>query len=434
MEQSTLPPAPPWFRWVMPRPIDAVTAFLYLGVLSAYSFLALSGFYKHDYLWLGGGVVLLIVLFLMSLDRLEYWYYDEKLPRRTAFIFLMVRLGLIWAASLGDGLGFLTPPLIILLVPFGVFLAFGGSYGLSGLVWMVYLMARLRIASGLPLSSFWTGDERSLMFLIMVSLMLTFILAMAYLMHQERNNRLRAEKLLSELEASHRQLQNYAARVADLAAAEERNRLAREIHDSLGHYLTVINVQLEKAIAFRPRRPGEADQAVQDAKHLASAALQDVRRSVGSLRQTQEPFSLTQALAELVEHIANDQFSIELAVEGHEEGFSPLSLQTLYRAAQEGLTNIQRHARASRARLQITLAAQTADLSIEDNGQGFDPARLAEQEQNGEHFGLQGVRERVELIRGSLKLVSEPGAGTRLLITVPKNPLDLVQSGDRSNL
>jgi signal transduction histidine kinase len=157
---------------------------------------------------------------------------------------------------------------------------------------------------------------------------------------------------------------------------------------------------------------------------LAREALQEIRRSVATLRDIPGPFSLSQALTELVDNMNTGQFSIELDIQGDEAGFSRHSLMTLYRAAQEGLTNIQKHAQASQVTVRIRLDAQEAGLFIEDNGQGFDPNTLTDKA--GAHYGLQGVRERLELIRGSLKLESAPGQGTSLFITVPKNPLALV--------
>lgn len=183
-------------------------------------------------------------------------------------------------------------------------------------------------------------DQPEFIFFITFSMILLFIFSIAFLIRQERTSRLEAEKLLGELERSHQQLQTYAGQVAELATTEERNRLAREIHDSLGHYMTVINVQLEKAIAFRDRNPVEADEAIKNAKHSASEALKDVRQSVSTLRATPEKFSLSDALNGLVKHMKSDQLTIALEVEGHESDFSRQSLITLYRAAQEGLTNI----------------------------------------------------------------------------------------------
>jgi signal transduction histidine kinase len=123
--------------------------------------------------------------------------------------------------------------------------------------------------------------------------------------------------------------------------------------------------------------------------------------------------------------MANDQLTIDLESEGNENEFSRQSLVTLYRAAQEGLTNILKHAHATHVTIRINLADQEASLSMIDNGQGFDPATLNDQEM-GNHYGLQGIKERLELVRGSLTLESAPNNGTSLLVTVPKNPMALI--------
>jgi signal transduction histidine kinase len=285
----------------------------------------------------------------------------------------------------------------------------------------MYLIGRWRSTFVEPVRP----DEPTFIFDLTFAMMLLLIFSIAYLIRQERTSRFKAEKLLGDLETSHGQLQEYAEQVAELATIEERNRLAREIHDSLGHYMTVINVQLEKAIAFRDRNPQEADEAVGAAKHLAGQALKDIRRSVGTLRSSPEQFSLAESLNELVGYMESSQFSVELDIEGDEAGFSRQSLTTLYRAAQEGLTNIQKHAQASQATVQVRLEGDEAKLYIIDNGRGFDPT-VMENNKNGSHYGLQGIRERLELIRGSLSLESGPNQGTTLFVTVPKNPLLLV--------
>ncbi|MFN8458748.1 MAG: sensor histidine kinase [Anaerolineae bacterium] len=361
------------------------------------------------------------------IDRLEYRHWGEQLPWPTTLALLLVRMIIIIVASLSDGLGLVYRSLFLLLVPYSFFLLAGSSYGLSGMIWTMYLMGRWR-------DSFETFERVAhttppppgpRIFDLTFFLTLAFIASIAYLIREERTSRLRAETLLHELETSHRQLQNYAEQVAELATIEERNRLAREIHDSLGHYMTVINVQLEKAIAFKTRDVQTADQALKDAKHLASEALKDIRRSVGTLRSSPEKFSLRQALARLVAHLEDSAMIIDLQIEGDEDGFSQQSLQTLYRAAQEGLTNVQKHAQASQVTMRIKLEDQEARLSITDNGQGFDPTALSDDKQDN-HYGLQGIQERLELVRGSFKVESAPDHGTSLLVTVPKNPLALM--------
>jgi signal transduction histidine kinase len=247
--------------------------------------------------------------------------------------------------------------------------------------------------------------------------------------HIDRDQRSRQEmkQLLVELEASHRQLQAYADRVAELAAAAERNRLARDIHDTLGHHLTAINIQLEKAQAYRDRNPAEADRAIRDAKLAAQAALHDVRHSVAALRTTEERFSLAKSLADLVNRLDQDALAVEYHTTGDEAGYANPVLLTLYRAAQEGLTNIQKHARASHAVLDVQLGDEEARLSLRDDGAGFDTGILAEPAAALNHsFGLRGLRERLESVRGQMRIHSDPQHGTELTVVVPKNPARLV--------
>jgi signal transduction histidine kinase len=417
-----------WKQWLVPRPIDGLAAIFYAGVLIVYSYMAFSGFYPQVNPWVGGAIMTAAIVILIVIDRLEYRYLGERLPWPTTLALLLLRMVIIAAASLSDGLGFAYPSIFLLLVPFSFFLLAGSSYGLSGMIWTMYLMGRWRdtietierLSRTAPPS-----PPPPRIFDLTFLLTLAFIASIAYLIRQERTSRFRAEALLHELEDSHRQLQHYAEQVAELATMEERNRLAREIHDSLGHYMTVINVQLEKAIAFKARDTETADQALKDAKHLASEALKDIRRSVDTLRSAPEKFSLTQALAGLVAHLENNQLTIDLQIEGDEAGFSRQSLLTLYRSAQEGLTNIQKHAQASHVTIQVKLEDRQGSLSIVDNGQGFDPAAFNDAKQES-HYGLQGIRERLELVRGSFALESKPNHGTSLLVIVPKNPLVLL--------
>jgi signal transduction histidine kinase len=408
-----------WRQWLMPRSIDGIGLLLYLGVLGVYSYYTLTGFYSSPYPAVRISIVFVALLALVLLDRLEYLYYGDKLSWRQGTLLMTARPLLIALVSLTDGLGYNGTDFFILLSIFGLFLLIGNSYSLSGGVWLLYLIARVESVSKLPRVYEHEGD---LLFHLILFIGVFFIFYIAYLIRQERLSRMRAEKLLAELEQSHRQLQAYATQAAELATTEERNRLARDIHDSLGHYLTVINVQLEKALAFRERKPEEADQAVRDSKRLASEALQEVRRSVGALRSSSEPFSLAAALTGLVNNLRRSRLVIELEIEGCEDSFSKPALQALYRAAQEGLTNIQKHAQASRAVVRVRLTEQEASLYISDNGQGFDPAAVTTINGNP-HYGLRGVRERLELIHGTLKLDSAPGQGTRLLITIPNKPL-----------
>jgi len=188
-----------------------------------------------------------------------------------------------------------------------------------------------------------------------------------------------------------------------------------------------VTVQLEKALAFRVNDPAKSEQAIRDAKQAARDALSDVRRSVAALRQTAEFFSLTLALQELVRQSANGGLAVELHVEGDEGVYAKSSLMTLYRLAQEGLTNIQKHAQASTVRIKVCLGSETAVLIIHDDGKGFDVTKLTSSQ---EHQGLQGMKERLALVGGELTVESRNGEGTRITAVVPKQPQILIEGSE----
>lgn len=238
---------------------------------------------------------------------------------------------------------------------------------------------------------------------------------LAYALLQEGRARKETQHLLRELADSNEQLTRYAAEAAQLATMRERNRIAREIHDSLGHYLTIVGVQLEKAIAFEAVNRDETAQAMRAAKHLTDQALAEVRQSVGALRDTDDAFTLHMALRTLAQNMAQNGLDVDFHWRGNENGFSEKQLFTLFRAAQEGLTNVQKHAQAQRVQLNVSLDAETAVLQLTDDGIGFDPETI----QHG-RYGLQGLRERIELVQGALTLQRGPTGGTQLVVTIPK--------------
>jgi len=262
--------------------------------------------------------------------------------------------------------------------------------------------------------------------LLAFTFVMLFVPLIAHVIRLDDENRQRTEQLLTDLEISHLKLQAYTEQVAELAAAEERNRLARDIHDSVGHYLTAVNIQLEKAILYQERNPEEATQAIRDAKEAAAEALSDVRRSVNTLRNPEGRFFLKDSLEKLVEAINTEQFSIDLAFTGDEMDYPRSVRMALFRAAQEGLTNIQKHAQAGHVELNIQLGPKEALLTLRDDGRGFDPEVMNRSDSTQkEGYGLSGIRERLELIRGKLALESSPESGTVLTVAVPRNSIGL---------
>lgn len=201
-----------------------------------------------------------------------------------------------------------------------------------------------------------------------------------------------------------------SARVAELSAATERNRLARDIHDSLGHHLTAISIQLEKVAAFADRDPDVAGQALADARRSVGRALEDVRASVGTLRSA--PVRLVDALTEL----AGDT-GATLRVDGEERDTDQPTVAALYRAAQEAITNARRHGRAGEVTVAVTFGAAETRLVVTDDGRGFD------QQEPRTGFGLLGLRERAALLGGTVTIDSSVGTGTQVAVTVPRTAI-----------
>lgn len=351
------------------------------------------------------GLALITVAVLLTLQILVSRQYGDAPPALTAATALAAQAVLVEALTLTDGLS--VASILYLALPFPVVFWLGARAGVwSGAAILAWFT--LRFTWHKPA---WLTDSASMNAYTLFVIAVVLVTATALLIRREQASRYRAETLLHDLGASHRQLIESQSRVAELATIEERNRLARDIHDSLGQHLTVISVQLEKAQLLVEADQEAAVVAVGNAKRLADQALSDVRHSVRALRKDEAPFVLGPALESLVADLQVLPFELDLQLTGDEQRYSGQQLLALYRAAQEGLTNVQRHARASRVSLEVDLGAETASLTLDDDGIGppIDPGN-----------GLRGIRERLELVSGRLQLTAAPGGGTRLSVSVPR--------------
>ncbi len=212
---------------------------------------------------------------------------------------------------------------------------------------------------------------------------------------------------------------------ARLATIEERNRLAREIHDTLAQGLAAIALQLETADVLIEQKSERASETIRRALALARANLEEARRSVIDLRAAPlRNHTLSEALQELAQQVQRDGLAVSYrAAPADFPQFSPRLETGLYRLAQEALTNVQKHAQASQVQLALVLDEQDLCLYVEDDGCGFQvEAAMEEQARFGSqtgHFGLTGVNERVKLLGGTLCIESTPGAGTCFVVCIP---------------
>ena len=401
--------------WLAPRPFDVVTSTIYIGML-----ILDIGWGESDAVLSWRSLLWGVIAFsLVALDRLDYKLFGEVPPVKAGIVLMALRFLLIVAVGVFIGWWY-TLWLFPLLIYTG-FTYFGsrGGYVVAALTttWLLIFAVGSALTDT---SSGQSGIDVLFSGIALMSFIVLFMVATARTALKERMSRMRSEELIAQIEVEHQQLKGYSEQT--LATMHERNHLAREIHDGLGHYLTVINVQLEKALAFRTIDPQVADQAIRDAKRLTGEALQDVRVTMGSLQPTHETFSLRPAVEQLVANMANS-LDVDVRIDGSEDGFSRQSLIALYRAAQEGLTNVHKHSRTKEARVRIQLGDSEASLYLSDDGNGFDPGTLEGTDgAHGEHYGLQGVRERLQLIGGNIEVISKMGAGTSLHVTVPREP------------
>lgn len=242
---------------------------------------------------------------------------------------------------------------------------------------------------------------------------LVFVVVFTELTVDQARARREVERLAQELEQANTQLREYAVQAEELAISRERNRLAREIHDGLGHYLTAIHMQIQAAQAVMQVDPPRSTELLDKARSLTKSALEDVRQSVATLRSSPlQNRPLVEQIKGLLADILSADLKTELKVTGAPRTMHPQVELTCYRAVQEGLNNVRKHAQASHVLVHLDYSQiDKLQLTILDNGVG------AEDLQGG--FGLIGLKERVHLVDGEINMTSSPGEGFRLMIEVP---------------
>jgi signal transduction histidine kinase len=240
----------------------------------------------------------------------------------------------------------------------------------------------------------------------------TFVVLFTLVAVREREARAAVEDLAQQLEAANAKLRAYTVQAEELATAKERNRLAREIHDGLGHYLTAINMQIQAGVAVLDHDRDRGLKALEQAQSLAQDGLTEVRRSVAALRTSPlDDTSLSEAVGRLVEASRSSGVAIRYTVNGEPYPLDSQVAMVIYRAAQEGLTNARKHAEAQYVTVMLAYEDDRVVLTVEDDGLGV--------EEPGSGFGLLGIRERLKLIDGQMQVETGIGQGFRLQVEVP---------------
>ena len=222
--------------------------------------------------------------------------------------------------------------------------------------------------------------------------------------------RLQAQQ--EELTQANARLSDYANTVEQLAVSQERNRLARELHDTLAHTLSGLSVQLETAKAYREVNPETSYDLLEQSLEVTRSGLDETRRALRALRASPlEDLGLRLALKKLAKDAAErGKLKLRLVLPERAPFLSAEVEQVIYRIAQEAIENVVRHAQAQNLSVYLAVLEREILLRVEDDGRGMNPTSI---EQMG-HYGLKGMHERAQLVGGSLTIGSQPNEGTRV--------------------
>ncbi len=220
----------------------------------------------------------------------------------------------------------------------------------------------------------------------------------------------------NELARANVDLAQYAVTLDQLATSRERNRLARELHDTLAHTLSALSVQLQAMDALWDSDPAKAHSMLQQSIEATHSGLAESRRAIKALRAAPlEDLGLTLALEQLIETVAQRHGLKHSAYISQDIVVTNSDVeQCIYRTTEEALTNVVRHSGAGKIMVTLTHANDRAVLTIRDDGKGFDPDAV----DGSHHFGLNGMRERARLVNGKIDISSKPGAGTIVTLHV----------------
>jgi signal transduction histidine kinase len=245
---------------------------------------------------------------------------------------------------------------------------------------------------------------------------LSILVLLIYTNHLGQTSQERA-RLIDELRQTQKALEEAREKEAELAALRERERLAREMHDSLGHNLAALAIQLEAVQRLYKVDPHTASMMMDELKALTRSSMDELRRTLAGLRSPGlGARSLAQALGELCV-----DFNQRSGVEAHysvdkKADELPLPMaEELWRVIQEVLANIEKHASAQQMTLELKVGKGEVTVIVTDDGSGFDPSMPV----LAGHYGLLGMRERIEGLGGELSISSQAGEGSHLEIHIP---------------
>ncbi|WP_285689342.1 sensor histidine kinase [Actinoplanes sp. NBRC 103695] len=365
---------------------------------------------------------------LASIVVLHLVRQDETTGVRWLMAGLLISIVLLWPAlrwRQGSGRWAVTGAFELLAVIVG---ALDGS-GVS-LFLILIVLSNITLAFGLRAGAINTGVLVAVLFAMQIlavhrspaeaayealaiALYGIFVMTLATAVNEARSARDRADRLRAELAEAHQELRRHSERAHELAVAEERVRMARELHDSVGHHLTVVKVGLENAERWREREPEAVWQDVRQAKTLTADALQEIRRVVRALHPPRLDGGRGGAvLRELARTFRGTGLDVDVTVRGEERPLDEERGIVLFRALQESLTNALRHSGGSRVEARLDFVPGAVRLSVTDDGRGAAGTAHG--------FGLTALADRVRDAGGVLHAGDADGGGFLVRVELPE--------------
>ncbi len=399
--------------------------------------------YLHDWHLFAIAALSLVVLgvyFLAMFSRFIFKNYAVEWP-----------LPLVWSLPfwLGLYLGFMLLSLIDNSFSWGFFIVMGLSYAMFA-TWRLSIAICIVFVTFCLFQGILTLPLSKIDFGALFGVGIAYFSFTAFAMvvqhligeRYERNQLIQQlAQAHSELEEAHRRLSESVAQEQELAVLRERTRLAREMHDTVGHALVLISIKLEAARRLRERDPQRCDHELEATGEIARATMNDLRASIADLRSPaleREPAS--RALASYARDMAQ-RAGLRVTYDLHPdiEGLAAPVEETLWKVGQEALTNVEKHAHARNVALHISRQDGSIIMRVQDDGVGL-PVELRQCQENAEHtcaspqghYGLSGMYERVASIGGHISLESPDGRDSHG--TIVKVALPLVEAPLRMSL
>jgi signal transduction histidine kinase len=348
---------------------------------------------------------------------LALWGMGLRLPigsRLIKLFYTAVEIGLIFCGAMMGYLHIL--PMLYLIVMVRSCFLFNpqGRWAIASVILFLFLLHQISYIQNIIQIVPFNYQQRFWMHPITETLMFSLGL---FLVLKLANALLSEQEAQKELTIAYKQVHQYAQQERELATAQERNRIARNLHDSLGYILTALNAQLQAAVELwkQDRASERIEPFLEESQQLGITAMREVRQSVSLLREEElSDTSLANVIADLV---ATFQEGTGIPTQLRVEFNSPVADSinyVLHRVVQEALTNIYKHAQAMAVEVELTSHAGMVQVKVIDDGCGFH--------QNGyskSSFGLKGMKERVAALGGKLEVVTEPKKGCRVVVEVP---------------